>query len=140
MPAIARWPGTIPAGRVSPQVAISMDWTATMLATAGVLPAPAYPLDGIDLNPILAGRRAEFDRTMFWRQPALRFNGALPQAAVRRGRWKYLRIGAGESLFDLRTDPGERRNRINDEPAIRDGLKRALAQWEATLPSATAEP
>src|SRR6185295_9497773 len=32
VPAIARWPGVIPAGSVTHQVAITMDWTATILA------------------------------------------------------------------------------------------------------------
>ena len=35
VPAIMRWPGVIPAGQVTPQVGITMDFTATMLALAG---------------------------------------------------------------------------------------------------------
>jgi len=30
-----------------------MDLTATCLAAAGVAPAPGYPLDGVDLLPVL---------------------------------------------------------------------------------------
>src|SRR5262245_10233304 len=46
VPAIARWPGTIPAGRVTDQAAITMDWTATILGVTGSQADPAYPLDG----------------------------------------------------------------------------------------------
>ena len=67
VPAIARWPGTIPGGQVSDQVAVTMDWTATMLAAAGVSPAESYPLDGTDLSGLLSRRQAEFERTLFWR-------------------------------------------------------------------------
>ena len=35
VPAIVRWPGVIPAGRVTEQAAITMDWTATILAVTG---------------------------------------------------------------------------------------------------------
>src|SRR5215467_13329801 len=56
IPAIARWPGRIPAGAVSEQVMISMDWLPTLLAAAGTQPDPAYPPDGEDLLPVLAGR------------------------------------------------------------------------------------
>ena len=35
MPAMVRWPGTIPAGQVTEQPAITMDWTATILAVTG---------------------------------------------------------------------------------------------------------
>ena len=38
VPAIVRWPGVVPAGVVTDQAAITMDWTATILAAAG---APA---------------------------------------------------------------------------------------------------
>ncbi len=40
VPQIAWWPGRIPAGQATDQVAISMDLTATCLAAAGVSPHP----------------------------------------------------------------------------------------------------
>ena len=45
VPAILRWPGRLPAGRVSPQVAITMDLTATILA-ATLTRRPGWPADG----------------------------------------------------------------------------------------------
>jgi arylsulfatase A-like enzyme len=132
VPSIVRWPGVI-RPRVTGQVAITMDWTATMLAAASVAPAPDYPLDGVDLGPLLSGRRPEFERTLFWRQPALRFNGAAPQAAVRRGRWKYLRVGERSYLFDLAADPGERTDRLAEQPRLAGELEQALARWMASL-------
>jgi arylsulfatase A-like enzyme len=136
VPAIVRWPGTVPAGRASGQPLISMDWTATMLALAGVSPSPAYPLDGRDLGGLLTGARSEFERTLFWRQPALNFNGEPPQAAVREGRWKYLRIAEVARLFDLVADPGERHDRLARTPDVGRRLRAALERWEATLPQA----
>ena len=53
IPAIVRWPGRIPAGSVTEQVAISMDWLPTLLAAAGTRPDPSYPPDGINLLPVL---------------------------------------------------------------------------------------
>ena len=35
VPAIVRWPGVVPANRVTDQAAITMDWSATILAAAG---------------------------------------------------------------------------------------------------------
>jgi arylsulfatase A-like enzyme len=133
VPSIARWPGVIGRARVSGQVVITMDWTATMLAAAGVTPAPGYPLDGLDLGSFLAGRRPEFERTLFWGQPALRFNGAPAQSAVRRGRWKYLRVAERSYLFDLAADPGERTDRLAERPRLGGELEQALARWTASL-------
>src|SRR5262249_25901365 len=51
VPCIARWPGRIPAGRVSHQVAVTMALFATALAVAGVPPPRDRVIDGKDLLP-----------------------------------------------------------------------------------------
>ena len=56
MPAIMRWPGVIPAGRVTPQVGITMDFTATLLALANAKRPAGYAPEGIDLLPIVTGK------------------------------------------------------------------------------------
>ena len=100
VPAIVRWPGVIPAGHVTEQAAITMDWTATILAATGTAPNPAYSLDGEDLLPVCSGKRAVYDRAFFWR--VAEFD------AARLGRWKYLKESGREHLFDLSIDPGEK--------------------------------
>ena len=45
-------PGVIPAGQVSEQVGITMDFTATMLAVAGATLPEGYTPEGIDLLPM----------------------------------------------------------------------------------------
>ncbi len=139
VPAIVRWPGTIPGGRVSRQAASTLDWTATFLAAAGVSPDPRYPLDGMDLGDHLRGRLAETERTMFWRQPALRYNGQPQQQAIRRGRWKLLQVEDREYLFDLGNDPGEKHDHRRDNPGMLAELQDSLARWNATLPPSVAE-
>ena len=107
MPQICRWPGRIgPA--VTDQVCITMDLTATCLAAAGVAPAADYPLDGVDLLPVLTGQAAQNERTLFWRM------GNRRQRAVRRGDWKYLKVAEREFLFDLAYDPRERGNLVEE--------------------------
>ena len=39
-----------------------MDWSATMLAAAGVAAAPSHPLDGVSLLPVLQDPSACFHR------------------------------------------------------------------------------
>jgi arylsulfatase A-like enzyme len=123
VPYIVRWPGRVPKGKTSAQLAVTMDWVATMLRAAGVAPHPDYPLDGIDL---LASKPVS--RDLFWR---MKFRG---QKAVRSGRWKWLSIEGDEFLFDLDKDPRERANRAKREPAQFEELKRRYAAWEASLP------
>ena len=124
VPAILRWPGHIPAGKVSGQVGITMDLTASILAaTRTPVPAEAR-LEGIDLMPVLEGRAPEIDRTLFWR-----VIGARPQRAVRSGDWKLLYDGR-PLLFNVRTDLGEQKNLVGQRSDIARRLDPLLAAWQ----------
>jgi arylsulfatase A-like enzyme len=120
VPCIARWPRVIPAGQVSDQHHLTMDWTATILAAACV--QPPLPLDGVDLRPAVQAGGRSFARPMHWR---MKHRG---QRALRSGRWKYLQVDEHEYLFDIEADERERANLARREPAR---LAQMRADWEA---------
>lgn len=126
VPALVRWPGIIPAGTVSDQAAITMDWSATLLAAGGAAPAPDFPLDGEDLLPVLQGE-GPHERLFLWRY------AAADQDAVRRGDWKYLRSGEDEYLFNLAEDVREQADLKDLEPEVLAQLKGEFADWNAAL-------
>jgi len=132
VPAMLRWPGVIPAGRTTGQVASSIDWTATFLAAAGARADAERPLDGIDLLPSARGGAAEIERTLHWRQPVI-YTRQPPQWAVRRGKWKLLRIGAKDRLFDLEIDRRERTDLTQYEPATLAEMTGILERWDAAM-------
>lgn len=127
VPMVARWPARIPAGATGEQVMASMDWTPTLLAAAGAVPAPSHPPDGEDLLPVLVGEAQPRPRKLFWRFKA---HG---QRAVRDGDWKYLRIDGNEFLFDLAEDPRERANLRRRRQDVFDRLKGEWDAWNATM-------
>ena len=124
VPAIVRWPGVVRAGAITDQAAITMDWTATMLAAAGA-PLAAPPLDGENLLPVLTGERAAYDRELFWRTRQL--------AAARVGRWKYVEQNGEERLFDLGVDVGEKTDLKDREPAAFAAAKERYSVWAAEM-------
>jgi arylsulfatase A-like enzyme len=124
VPTIIRWPGRVPAGQVTSQVGITMDLTASILAAAGAALPATLRLDGIDLFPILTGRRPQIERTLFWRAHAAR-----QQRAVRSGDWKLVADMGRPLLFNLRTDIGERENVIGSHPEIARRLRDLLEAW-----------
>jgi len=67
VPCLARWPGVLPRGKVTPQVSITMDWAATFRRSAGLASDRAGE-DGIDLLPLITGKAPARDRTLFWRR------------------------------------------------------------------------
>jgi arylsulfatase A-like enzyme len=125
VPAIARWTGQIPAGGVTDQPAITMDWTATMLAAAGAAPAADYPLDGDDLMPVCRGVQAPYERTLCWRSRG--------REAARMGAWKYVKDSGAERLFDVVTDPGEKTDVRLQRAAIFEEIKARYRAWNARM-------
>jgi arylsulfatase A-like enzyme len=129
VPCLARWPAALPKGKVSNQVAITMDWTATILAAAGV--KPDRQLDGVNLTPMLQGKQPEQERTLCWRidRPGFR------QQAIRQGKWKLVTqpTSVGLLLYDLERDPGERRNLFYDHQEKVVELRAKLAEWDKEM-------
>jgi len=129
VPCLMRWPATLPPGKVTQQVGITMDLTATFAAVAGAKVPEDRPFDGINLLPILTGKQPATERTLCWRIDRV----GRQQKAVRHGAWKYIQDGNVEMLFDLASDIGERRDVSFQHPQVFADLKRRLADWEADL-------
>ncbi|HEX5320228.1 MAG TPA: sulfatase-like hydrolase/transferase [Stellaceae bacterium] len=127
IPAVIRWPARIPAGGVSEQVTIGMDWVPTLLAAAGMTPDPGHPTDGMDLLPGLTEGAGPVPRTLFWRYKYL------SQRAVRDGDWKYLKILDNTFLFDVAQDPLERANLKHRRRDVYERLAAEWERWNATM-------
>ena len=129
VPAIVRWPGTIKEQSVSTQVACTMDWTATILSLAKAKIDPASPLDGMDLMPVMTGKKNTIDRTLYWR-----IFQRKDHQAIRDGKWKWLKDEKNEEyLFDLSTDPTEANNLKEKFPEVFKRLKNKFSSWEKTV-------
>ena len=105
-----------------------MDWTKTILSIAKIKPDPDFPLDGIDLMPILTGKKKEIQRTLYWRTFQRR-----KSAAIREGDWKYLQDDTGSYLFNLSADPGEKNDLKTEQESIFKRLKEKFIDWQKTV-------
>ena len=126
VPAIVRWPARLPAGRVTPQVGMTMDFTASILSAAGVVLPSELRLDGMDLFPVLAGRAPVVERTIFWRSTS----PAGTMRAVRMGNLKLVTDANHSFLFDVQRDPGERNDLARARQAQVRTLRQRLDEWE----------
>ena len=125
VPAMVRWPGVTRPRSTSDRPVITMDWTATMIAAAGSRADPKYRLDGEELTSILAGQHSTVDRTFFWRTKR--------QGAMRSGKWKYLREGQAEFLFDLSIDEREQWDFKEQSPDVLKRLRGEFGRWESEM-------
>ncbi|WP_395741773.1 sulfatase [Prosthecobacter sp.] len=130
VPCLMRWPGKLPKGKVTSQMAITMDLHATFLAAAGVTEPAPKPLDGINLLPLLTGDSKPVERTFYWRID----RSNRKQRAIRQGPWKYINDGnTMDLLFNLDDDISERTDLGYQHPDILADLKSKLKTWEAEI-------
>jgi arylsulfatase A-like enzyme len=126
VPALVKWPGHIPPGRVSDQVGVTMDLSASILAATNSPIPPEAKLEGINLFPILEGRAPEVERTLYWRTNV----GNRTMRAIRSGDWKLVVDANHEFVFNLRRDISERDDLTNHRQDIAHRLRPMLAKWE----------
>jgi arylsulfatase A-like enzyme len=127
IPAIISWPASIPQGRTTDQVAVTMDWMPTLLAAAGLSSDPAFLPDGINLLPMLKQDAATVERKLFWRYKAN------AQRAARDGDYKYLKILDNTFLFNVVEDPMERANLKERHKDVYDRIMAEWHEWNATM-------
>jgi arylsulfatase A-like enzyme len=126
VPAIVRWPGRIRAGTVTPQVGITMDLSASVLAVAQIAMPTEAKLDGVNLFPVLEGKAPIVPRTLFWRSVQAKRD----MRAVRDGDTKLVVEANHMFLYDVRRDPGERRDMARLHPDVVRALTLKLQTWE----------
>ncbi|QDV85048.1 sulfatase-like hydrolase/transferase [Planctomycetes bacterium TBK1r] len=139
LPCIVRWPGKVPAGRVSDAIFATIDFMPTFAHLAGFEVPSDRRIDGIDQTDLLLGNR-ETGREHFY------YNNA----GVRQGDWKYLKADAFfhgyaveddrkkvEELYNLKSDLGEQTNLAAEHPEKVAELNALMRKIEGNDPPAT---
>ncbi len=132
MPALMSWPGTIPSGFVCDEPGQTMDILPTVLHWAGG--GPSHSIDGLNVSDVVTKKAKSPHRDLFWE-----YQG---QTAVRNGEWKLM-LGAKEGLGDpvaapkwlsnLKDDPKETKNWLDQSPERAAELEARLKDWSAKM-------
>ena len=125
VPFIARWPGKLPAGKVTNEFLTSLEFFPTFAAVSGAKPPAGVKLDGFDLMPVLRGEKPSSRQEMFWQRRG--------NYAVRLGNWKFAKTGEVTGLFDVVADRAEKNDQATAHPEIVARLKERLEAWRAEM-------
>jgi arylsulfatase A-like enzyme len=116
------------AGQVSQYFASTHDVGPTLLSLAGIDP-PSW-MEGYDLSPILEGDRPDDPRDFH-------YGGMYNRFYIRTDLWCLIADCRGQErkLYDLTTDPWERKNVVDDHPRLAEELyQTVLEQAGGPLP------
>lgn len=129
MPCLVRWPDRILEGAVSDAFLTSLEIVPTFAATAKFPLAKNIVFNGFDMLPVIQGVPPSPGNEMFWKRRN--------HAAVPVGQWKWMDMpDRGGGLFDLATDPGEKRDISLERPEILQQLKERFHIWEQAMEEA----
>lgn len=142
VPWIFKWEGVINPSTVNKTPIVSTDLFPTLLAAAQIPLEKDYPLDGVDLLPILKKTGTIQRDSLFFHYPNYAFHKRTRLAsAIRENNWKliYFYDSKSSELYDLGSDPIESNDQSKTHPQTTHRLESKLNAWlksvEAVLPS-----
>lgn len=113
----------LPKGKLIDSPVSHVDLVATMIELSGM--NPPKELRGKSLLPVISGHPEQGPAFVY----AESHSEGIPTGSfmVRKGAWKLIHFSYyGDLLFNLREDPGEKKNRI-DDPTVQDTVKELRA-------------
>jgi len=115
-----------------PQQAELVDVMPTLLELAGIPVSEEVQeqMVGDSLVPLMEGEDVQPNPYVF-------SLGAWSSQSVRTQDWKFIERDAAnwsDELYDLRTDPGETENLIEEHPQIAERLRQQLHDWDQYFP------
>lgn len=127
VPMIWSLPSQLPKGKTYHWPVSTLDIAPSVLRLAGGdLQEARDQLDGIDMVSAMNDIQNPSTRTLYFR--------FWDQAAIRRGKWKYISVGDGRRyLFDLDSDQHENQDLSKDYTELVDKLHADLEQWCESL-------
>ncbi len=138
VPCIMRWPGKIPAGIETDEIAATIDMLPTIAKITGGQVPQDRKIDGKDISPIVFGKKGAKTPHEYY----ILLHGP---GSVRSGKWKYYPWPEGArrrkkkgkkkpapikgpkvQLYDLSTDLGEKKNVAEQNPKVVERLHNAF--------------
>ncbi|HEX8331596.1 MAG TPA: sulfatase, partial [Segetibacter sp.] len=156
-PLIVRWTGKIAPGTANHTPVINLDFYPTFAALAGAKLLPNQVLDGVNILPLLNGKQTIKREQIYWHfpgyldKPVIRGRDSVfrerPVTVMRKGDfkiflyheewvldggWQKRATNRSIELFNLKKDPGERKNLAVSNAAKRDEMLNDLLKWMKT--------
>lgn len=130
VPCFIRWPaGNIGGGRDVKNLTAHFDLLPTLIEACGLKKPEDMNFDGKSLMPVISGHGDRWpERTLFVHNQRIDFPEKYKDYQVLTERWRLVKRDK-EELYDIRTDPGQRKDVAGQYPEVVQSLRRRYEVW-----------
>jgi len=126
VPCFIRWPAGLEARGDVDALTAHVDILPTLVDLCGLPTPKGVAFDGTSLAPLLRGEGGWPDRTLFVHSQRIDHPRKWRRCAVMTDRWRLVN---GKQLFDMRADPGQKKDVANEHPDVVRRLRAAYEAW-----------
>jgi arylsulfatase A-like enzyme len=131
VPCFFYWKGKIGGGRDVSQLAAHIDLLPTLIDLCDLKKPKKVKMDGTSLAPLLRGEKVKWpERTLFVHSQRIDHPRKWRKCAVMTERWRLVN---GKELYDIRADPGQKKDVAGEHPGEVKRLRRAYEGWYSGL-------
>lgn len=132
VPFFIRWPGgRISGGRDVDTLTAHVDILPTLAELCGVEAPAKHPRDGRSLAPLLKGGATDWpERTLFVHSQRIEYPEKWRKSSVMTERWRLIN---GRELYDIRKDPGQKKNVAEEFTSVVFELRQGYEKWWESL-------
>ena len=123
VPGLMTWPNTVKKPIVTNVPCVTSDYLPTIVDALG-MKSPKNQLDGTSILPLLQGKT-------FKRPSPIGFISS-GQKVYNDAQYKLYQSGKKIELYDISTDPGEKKNIANQHPETVKTLRSGFTEWLST--------
>ena len=129
VPSFWRWPmGKLTAGKDLDELTQVQDVLPTLIDLCGLKAPAGAKFDGLSLAPLLRGEsRSLPDRKLVVQFS--RMNVGRPQYGDAAVLWKKWRLVSNSQLYNVKDDPAQQRDVINENPEVAAAMREHYDQW-----------
>jgi len=130
VPCFLRWPGQVEAGRDVARVTGHSDLLPTLIDLCGLKRPENVVFDGSSLRPLLTGKGGWPERKLVVHSQRIDHPEKWRKCAVMTDRWRLIN---GMELYDMTTDPRQKKDVAGEHAAVVGELRTAYERWYADI-------
>lgn len=130
VPLYLRWKNHLPENMHIYDIASVIDVLPTLLELTGIEVPDSIAMDGLSLMPLINGQPNKGSERMIFTHQTIYGNTRITPGSVRTQKYRLVNNGDDQwELFDMDTDPSQKRNIAAKNPEILEKLKNNYETW-----------